>query len=124
MKYSSPLKWPPLKPRTRWRVAGKFKVGFEETLVELSAEVERIDGHNLSINSNASIGRFGLVSEPSDPGVVVSFERNGKVHTFCCDTYTTVYGNIRGVVLTLIMIRGIKRHGATEMFETALSAFA
>lgn len=122
-----PLYWPEGWPRTKRRVPGNFDSSFAKSRDLVVAEIHRMGGRYVVLSSNIPLRRDGLPyagqTEPSDPGVAVYFEKDGKQMVFACDRYDRTWKNLRAIGKTIEAIRGIERWGASDMMERALSAF-
>lgn len=125
-----PLHWPEGQTRkpTHARRHGPFKVTLGVARDELMTELRLLRAKDVVITSNVPTRRDGLpyadAREPSDPGVAVYFERNGRQYVFACDTFTRFLHNLRAVGMTVGALRAIQRYGATEMLEQAFTGFA
>lgn len=124
-----PLAWPLLRPRTP---AGKrrnatFLVSLGAARDQLLDELRRLDGLNVVISSNMPVRRDGVLYadalEPADPGVAAYFTRANRPFVIACDAYRKARWNVRAIGATAEALRTIKRHGATEMLEQAMSGF-
>lgn len=82
----------------------------------------------MSFSSNAKLNLDGTISARqswvSDPSVVVYFTRDDREMCIPCDAYETIDANLRAIGLTIAAIRGIERHGTSQMMEAAFSGFA
>ncbi|WP_107668924.1 J domain-containing protein [Cyanothece sp. BG0011] len=90
-------------------------------------ELSRFKATNVIISSNVPLRQDGLpyasFSEPSDPGVVVSFRAFKKDYIFSCDCWTKVKDNLRAIGKHIEALRGIERWGVSsieEIFEPFL----
>jgi hypothetical protein len=126
-----PLQWPVGWKRTLVRGRSRFdksKLSFGKVRDFVIAEVGRMGGSKLVINSNLNVRRDGLPyanqAEPGDPGIAIYFTRNGKAMCFGCDCYTTVRENLYSIGKTIEALRGIERWGASDMMERAFTGFA
>lgn len=122
-----PLAWPEGWPRAKYRKNAAFKVNFDKALQELGSEIERLGGRYAVLSTNVELTIDGRPrtgrSAPSDPGAAVYFELNGKQKVFACDTFYNTKDNVRAIGLTIEALRAIKRFGASDMLERALTAF-
>ena len=126
-----PLRWPVGWKRTQSRGRSRFdksKLTFGRVRDFVIAEVGRMGGSALVVNSNLNTRRDGLPyanqAEPDDPGIAIYFTRNGKQMCFGCDSYTTVRENLYAIGKTIEALRGIERWGASDMMERAFTGFA
>ncbi|MGK7953779.1 MAG: J domain-containing protein [Crocosphaera sp.] len=124
-----PLSWPPTKNRTSSyrREKAQFKVTFAQARDELLKELSRFKATNIVISSNVPLRQDGLpyanFSEPSDPGVVISFRAFKKDYIFSCDCWIRVRDNLRAIGKHIEALRGIERWGVSsieEIFEPFL----
>lgn len=124
-----PLAWPAGWPRKYpgGRRSAAFKVSYDQAVKQLDQEIGRLGGKYPTLSTNLELRLDGSPrrdrGEPSDRGVAVYFELNGKQKVFACETFTTVKDNIRAIGLTIEALRAVQRFGATEMLERALNAF-
>src|SRR5207245_2884705 len=56
-------------------------------------------------------------AQPSSPGVILSFESDGKPLSFPCDRYTGITVNVRAIALALEALRAVDRYGVTRHAE-------
>lgn len=138
MTEAYPLQWPQGRPRTPeyHRRAGQFRkdarnITVREAIVRLQAELDRLDAAHFVLSSNLILNLDGSPRsgqpQPSDPGVALYFQLNGKPHCLPCDTYSRAEQNIAAIAKHLEATRAIERYGVatlTEMFAgfTALPA--
>ncbi len=124
-----PLSWPPTKNRTsaNRRQKAKFKVTFAQARDELLKELSRFKATNIVISSNVPLRQDGLplatFSEPSDPGVVITFKAFKKDYIFSCDCWIKVKDNLRAIGKHIEALRAIERWGVgsiEEIFEPFL----
>jgi hypothetical protein len=122
-----PLAWPAGWPRANYRRSAPYKVDFDKAVRDLGDEIERLGGKLPIMSTNLELRIDGQPKQNaryvSDPGVAVYFALDGKQKVFACDTFNNVKDNIRSIGLTIESLRAIKRYGATDMLERALSAF-
>jgi hypothetical protein len=127
-----PLQWPAHLPRTpvRDRRASAFKVSPQRAYTEMLEEIERFGGQAIIVSTNAPRRRDGRIysdalDEPmQDPGVAVYFSRTGKRVVFACDTFLTIWENLRALYGTIEALRRIERNGAHQLFNQAFTGFA
>lgn len=126
-----PLQWPAHLPRTatRDRRASAFKVTPQQAWTELLEEIGRFGGQAPIISTNAPRRRDGRIysdalDEPmDDPGVAAYFTRDGKRVVFACDTFRTIWENLRALHGTIEALRRIERNGAHQLFNQAFTGF-
>lgn len=128
-----PLQWPVGRPRksSGQRKLGKFKTsgrtGYLQALTvadalgRLQDELDRIGARHTVISTNLETRLDGLPrsdqSEPTDPGVALYFQLQGKPHCMPCDTYTKVAQNIAAIAAHIEATRAIERHGVSSVAE-------
>lgn len=128
----SPLLWPAHLPRTpaKDRRQSAFKVAPQQAYSELLDEVDRFGGVAVIISANAPRRRDGRIYSDAlddvieDPGAVVYFTRKGQRIAFPCDTFPTIWENLRAIGRTLYALRQIERDGAHQLFNQAFTGFA
>lgn len=129
MKGESPLRWPEHWPRTNYPKDSRFK---ETTRLrawkDLSTELDRFGATHVIVSSNCALNHDGRprynAKEPQDGAVAVYFHWKGQPFVVACDTYLWVWENTRAVTKTLDAMRAIKRHGASQLLERAVSGFS
>lgn len=127
-----PLHWPSHLPRTpaRDRRASAFKVAPQQAWRELLEEIARFDGQAVIISTNAPRRRDGRIytdaldEKLEDPGVAVFFTWAGRRVVFACDTFLTIWENLRALHGTIDALRRIERNGAHQLFDRAFTGFA
>lgn len=120
---AQPLRWPPMAKRARGRKDSSFKRRtWANAEAELALELGRMHATHVVISSNV-FDRSGRGSVP-DPGVAVHFRRGNAEHVIACDLYFTASDNAYALAKTIEHLRGIERHGSTELGNQAFSAFA
>lgn len=127
MSESYPLHWPQGWPRTKHPERSRFKVTPDVARRELQSEVKLLGGRYLVLSTNIELRLDGNPyagrRDPTDVGVAVYFEFNGKSMTFACDRWDRLYDNVRAIGNTISAMRGIERWGASDLMERAFSAF-
>jgi hypothetical protein len=119
-------------PRTpaRDRRASAFKVAPQQAWRELLEEIARFDGQAVIVSTNAPRRRDGRIytdaldEKLEDPGVAVFFTRAGRRVVFACDTFLTIWENLRALHGTIDALRRIERNGAHQLFDRAFTGFA
>lgn len=80
------------------------------------------------ISTNLRVNMSGIprgdAGNPSDPGVAVYWERNGKRECIAIDQYYRVADNLAAIAATLEAMRAIERHGGAEILNRAFTGFA
>lgn len=88
-----------------------------KTIHELDDELRKIDAENIVLQVDVEDGLIrksdGLpyLRADVDPGVVLTFERDGATHTMPADLYDEWVGNLRAIYFTLHDLRRISRNG-------------
>lgn len=129
-----PLAWPAGRSRTPIgrRRYGTFKKGGElisriEALQRVEYELGRLNGKYPLLSSNIELKMDGSPRAnqlpPTDPGVCLYFEMDGKPFALACDTYTKVAQNVAAIAAHLEATRAIERYGVATAAET-LQAFS
>jgi hypothetical protein len=129
-----PLCWPAGRPRTpaherTWSRFGARRgggVNADRVRRELLAEIERLDGAEVIISTNARLRRDGLPysrDAVTDPGVAVYFTRRKRPMCFACDRWPTIDENLWAIVKTIEALRGVERWGSGDMVEQAFTGF-
>lgn len=129
------LPWPVSKKRTPagQRKFGQFK--YEGVRIPLYRAVERLEREIGAFTRHGRSGRtrqltlccghyayvngqgFKADSRSDDPGVVVSFDLDGKGYTVACDTYTTCADNFAAIAAYIEGLRAQERHGVAGLDE-------
>lgn len=122
-----PLAWPQSRPRTKSRILGRFNKkdhagGFvtsadltvRDARKRLLVELERIGAKLVAVSTNIPKGR---TTAPTDPGVAVYFQLDGKPIVLACDRYTQVAQNIAAIAAHLEATRAIERYGVATMAQ-------
>lgn len=141
MVFKTPLNWPQGYPRTvarksalfssRGSAGGLRSLTVTEASKRLKEELARHGVRDMDVDmvvlTNLKVGVSGLPRadqpEPSDPGVVVNWEVNGKPRNMPIDIYDRVADNIAAVAATLKAMRDIERHGGKVIQDKAMEAF-
>lgn len=137
-----PLQWPPGRPRTPNRIEGRFTStresghGWKQHLPvtatdarkRLQRELDALGARLAILSSNVELRLDGLPRtgrlNPTDPGVAVYFQLNGKPVVLACDRFTAVEQNIAAVAGHIEATRRIDRYGVgttAQMFEGFLA---
>lgn len=99
---------------------GKTALSISQALQRVQAEVGRMGGTGLRIDTDLRVRKDGLPysdqRQPDDPGAVVSFRLPGdKPVVLPCDRYTKVEQNLAAIAATLEAKRAIERHGVSTL---------
>lgn len=114
--------WPyPQRPKA----IAPFRMGWDDSLDSLEAEIEAIGGDDLVIGvvvDPAHIGISGNLKvegqrNPRHVGVEVSFEAGGRRLVFHTDAYKTLTQNVRAIAAGLEALRAVDRYGITSTAE-------
>lgn len=129
------LPWPPNKPRRTdgWKNSLFRSDGFEPTL---DAAMRRIlsqvkaftrAGHSWRTNEiticscwpvrKAGLGYLSERPKTCDPGVVVSFDLDGKMYSIACDTFGSISGNMCAIAAYIEGLRAQERYGVASLGE-------
>jgi hypothetical protein len=124
-----PLQWPENNSRTLSRESPRFKTNsFAAERDHLLAELGRLKAKQVIISSNILLRQDGLPysgqRQPTDPGVVVYFQRQGRDLCLACDRWSKVEDNVRAIADAIECIRMIERRGTGQMVDAAFSGFA
>lgn len=114
--------WPDGYERTESRRSGPYRTTdatplLDKTIRELDDELTRIDADGVVLQVDVEDGlirkKDGLPYQRADvdPGVVLTFERGGVVHTMPADRYDDWVQNLRAIYYTLHDLRRISRNG-------------
>lgn len=109
--------------QTANRRPAPFRATYIDTLLLLDRELGALDGEAvvLQIALRADEIRLdGLPragSQPSCPGVVLSFESKHGPLSYPCDTFNAWEGNLRAIALALEHLRAVDRYGVTQRGE-------
>jgi hypothetical protein len=115
--------WPGPKTDHSRRKPSPFKSTYNKTLDLLETELRAIQATEILIQcyfTRASIRNDGWPkssSNPTEPGVIVSFERDGKNVSMPCDKFRDWTDNLRAIALSLEALRKVDRYGVTKQGE-------
>jgi hypothetical protein len=133
---SYPLAWPVGWPRTpEWRRddprfrttkaetlpdGGERRKSFEirlpDAIERLNDQLEKIGGRDVVLSTNLELrldGRPRAGAEaPTDPGVAIYFQLNGRAVVMACDRWRTVAGNVAAIAAHIGAMRDMDRWGA------------
>lgn len=138
-----PLAWPVERPRTpaskrRRATFGKTvsdgspwvrkaQLTVSQALSRLATELTRLGRvSSVVISTNVKVRRDGLpysgLGEPSDPGVAVYFDLDGKPHCFPCDAWDRLADNVAAIAAHIGALRSIERWGVGSV-EQAFTGY-
>ncbi|MCS0497911.1 J domain-containing protein [Ancylobacter sp. MQZ15Z-1] len=137
MSQAFPLSWPPGRPRrtsrrtatfgTTKRGSFKSRLTVAEAMQRLQSELDLLGARYPIVSSNLEPRLDGLPRsgqrEPTDPGIALYFQLNGKPHCMPCDTYDRAADNIAAIAGHIEATRKIERHGVATVAEM-FSGFA
>lgn len=141
-----PLSWPAGWKRTERRESAKFhrethiyqegvkrRTGSRELSVSeanerVHKELRSMYVSDFVVSTNLTLTSFGTPRsnqrEPTDPGVAVYWEKNGKPQCMAIDQYDRVADNLAAIAASLAALRAIERHGGAQIMERAFLGFA
>jgi hypothetical protein len=102
------------------RKESTFRASYLNTLDLLEEELSRIKAKDILIQAFFTRDQLRNDSwpktsaQPSDVGVIVSFESPKGPLSFPCDTFTTFDCNLRAIALALQALRAVDRYGVTQ----------
>lgn len=119
------LSWPPTVPRTPAlaRQQGAYHTSWTDAVAKLKRQVRLLVGKGQDPRTQVTADRTHQRPRPGDPGVVAWFVRDNRVYAFPCDRWLKPEQNLQAIVLTIDALRGIARHGAEGMVQSALHGF-
>lgn len=130
MSEAYPLSWPDgwkRTPLTHRRYNGAFKGDLVKYRRHMLEQLRMMGATDVIISTNRAVRRdgqfYGDAKEPLDGGVAIYFKYQKKPMTLACDLYLSIRENMHAIGLTLESIRGIERHGASQMMERAFRGF-
>lgn len=130
MNSNFPLQWPVDWPRTqRWeQKIGPNKMPSSRIRQLLAYELKKLGANDIVLSTNMQVRRDGIPyagqREPSDPGVVLYFKKDGQNIALPCDRWRTVDANLRAIGMTVEAMRGIERWGTKQMVDRAFTGYA
>lgn len=112
-------------PAAYWRPPRKTKkpkpVTLSEARERLAGELDRLPARSPILSSNVELRIDGQPRsgrrEPTDPGVAVYFQHDGKPVVLACDSYTEVAQNIAAIAAHIEATRRIERYGVATMAQ-------
>lgn len=128
MAFAKPLRWPIGWKRTEWPTPPQFKAPYATVINDLQGVLDYLECENPVITTNQDTRldgglRTAREATPDDTGVALYFTRHSKELCIPCDRFSSVYGNIRAIGLTLEYIKRMERYGTSQMVEAAFSGF-
>lgn len=117
------LTWPgAATPRSK-RAKGRFTLPQKRTRYLLEQELGAIDAQDVFIRTWFRMDQikadgwpyFGQV--PRDPGVILTFTRQGQSVSMPCDHFKTFDDNLRAIALSLVALRKVDRYNVTRSGE-------
>jgi len=111
------------RERTRLRRSAAFRASYSDTVDLLVKELSQlrvstavvevaVDGRELRAD-----GLPRATANPSDPGVVLWFVRNGQNVCMPCDRFDDWQDNLRAIAKSLEALRAVDRYGVTTAGE-------
>lgn len=101
---------------------------FAEARDRLQDEMAKHDRNGGVVSTNFEVGRNGPMEgrsrRPTDEGIAIYLERDGKPYVVACDRFHDAEGNMRSLCLALEALRQLERHGGGVMFERAFQGFS
>ena len=125
-----PLQWPAGWTRTpaHLRERSRYRVTQARSQDDLLHSLRLLGARYVTISTNVELRRDGLPYSnrrpPTDPGVAVYWERNGKPEVIACDSWATVGENIRAIGQAVDALRQLERCGASEILNRAFTGFS
>lgn len=108
---------------TRNRQRSRFDSTYSQTLDLLKRELRQLGARNVVLQiaiTGQDLRRDGLMranSQPSHPGVILSFESKFGPQSYPCDKFTNWQHNLRAIALTLEHLRAVDRYGVSKRGE-------
>jgi hypothetical protein len=125
---SYPLAWPAKRPRTPDRKRSPFRGAVAAILHALEQEVRDFGGTELTSSTNLPLMLGGRLSpnapEPDDPGVTLTFMRNGERYVVAIDAWNSVHANLRDCQRLVGTWRTLEARGARALLERELAKHA
>lgn len=115
--------WPGGRTRPYARKNSPFRAPYLDTLNLLEYELSLLKAKDVLFQSgftraqlrNDGWPRAG--ENPSDPGIIISFQSPKGDLSFPCDTYNDFQANMRAIGLALEALRAVDRYGVTKHAE-------
>lgn len=110
--------WP--GKQTTSRKDSLFSAKYSDTLDLLEKELRHINAREILIQTYLERGQIrndgwpkSNATRPINPGVILTFVRNGKTISMPCDRYRDWECNLRAIALSLKALRDVDRYGVT-----------
>lgn len=116
-------KWPGTRTPSYRRKRAQFRASYAKTLDLLEYELRHLRARDIVIQAGFTFDQIRndgwprSNAQPSDPGVIVSFQSPQGEFSFPCDRYTDWQGNLRAIALSLQALRAVDRYGVTQHAE-------
>lgn len=134
MTESFPLIWPEGWPRTPENKRGSNSnlrtVTFDAARKTIFDELRMLKAQSPVLSTNVPIRQDGMPYADAarrrmqDPGVAVYFSLRNRPMSMARDAYYDIAQNLRSLALAINYMRGLERHGGSQMVERAFSGFA
>lgn len=133
MTQAYPLNWPEGWPRTKashrtynWQLK---RATFDSARRSLYDQLRMLNASAVVLSTSIPLRLDGqpyatMRPDDNDPGVAVYFTLRGKQMAMARDSYDNVAQNMRSLSLAIEHLRGLDRHGGSQMLERAFSGFA
>lgn len=122
-----PLAWPLSWKRNHKMEKANFHTAFSRSMNSLLDELRLMGATGIIISSNIPVKKDGFPysnqQRPSDPGIAVYFNKNGKQQCIPCDKWDRAEDNIHAIELTVRSLRGISRWGTHQIVDAAFRGF-
>lgn len=113
------------KPKTPHPRVATFRVGWQQTIDDLVAEVDHLGGKVVACQiegvTDADVRRDGMLRASARvvgfQGVKVSFDSKHGPLTYATDAFTFWKDNVRAIALGLTALRAVDRYGITKSGE-------
>jgi hypothetical protein len=124
-----PLNWPESWKRTppQRRKRSRYHTAPAQARSNLLGAVRLLGGDGVCLSSDLPVGRNGqtkvLEKPPEDPGVAITWVRNGRIEVMACDRWQNPWENMQALYHAIEGLRSMERSGATQVVEQAFQAF-
>lgn len=125
-----PLQWPAGVKRSSSQIRAPFTQTVASAQESLQAELRRLGARNVVISSDVGPRKADgslyarAKTNPSDPGIAVYFDLNGRRTCFACDKWIGIHNNVHAIAKTIEAMRGTDRWGVAEAADRAFTGFA
>lgn len=115
------MTWP--RKLTSNRQYSRFKANYSQTVDLLERELSHLGAHSIAVQLAIRPedirlgGQMRAYTQPSHPGVILSFTGRYGAVTMPCDRYTHWHDNLRAIAVSLEALRAVDRHGVTTSGE-------